>query len=131
MTPADPQPYLEQAQPTAFAGPVAPRCRRPLRWSLLAGVLGLMAWFVFHYRKIEVGPAPSSFHCELRLGAEEFAGLTIIGDLHGDYPALLELLRHAGLIPPPHPNETAAVLDEIVGAARDGNDLPAAAACSR
>lgn len=131
MTPADPQALLGQAQPTAFAGPIAPRCRRPLRWSLLAGVLSLAALFVFHYQKIYVGPAPSSFHCQLRLGPEEFAGLTIIGDLHGDYTALLELLRHAGLIPPAHPNETAGMIEEIVGAARDGNDLPAAAACSR
>jgi hypothetical protein len=78
-----------------------------------------------------VGLAPSSFRCELRLGPDEFGGLTIIGDLHGDYPALLELLRHAGLIPPAQANETARSLEQIVGAARRGNDLPAAAICSR
>lgn len=114
----------------AFAGPVAPRCRRPLRWLVLV-VLLVVIGVGLCLRKIRAGSSPTSFPCELKLGSDEFAGLTIVGDLHGDYPALLELLRHAGLIPPAQGNETALSLENVVKAARDGNDLPAAAVCSR
>ena len=131
MTAHEPKLSLGQTKPNVFAGPVAPRCRRPLRWLLLVGVLLLTALIALHSRRLRVTLAPASFQCELRLGPDDFGGLTIIGDLHGDYPALLELLRHAGLIPPAQANETARSLEQIVGAARRGNDVPAAAACSR
>jgi hypothetical protein len=121
------------ARAAVFAGPVAPRCRRPQRWLALAAALLAAAALLIvalNLGQYRVGPPSVLLPCELRLGPGESGGLTIIGDLHGDYPALLELLRHAGLIHPARANETATHLEEAVRAAREGNDLPAAAACT-
>jgi hypothetical protein len=71
-----------------------------------AALLRAFAYFPSSSSSSYYTVVPSSgLACNLSL--PHLQTLTVIGDLHGDYRALLQLLRHAGLIPAASPESEA------------------------
>ena len=69
------------------------------------------------------------FGCHLP-AAPFHGGVTVIGDIHGDYRALVELLRSASLVAPAPANESAGTLRRAAASAIQGDTAAAAAPCS-